>query len=40
MATVAVFGTLDTKGREHAFIAERIRGRGHGTLLILSLIHI
>ena len=34
MATVAVFGTLDTKGREHAFIAERIRGRGHGTLLI------
>lgn len=34
MATIAVLGTLDTKGREHAFVAERIRSRGHGTLLI------
>ena len=30
MATIAVLGTLDTKGREHAFVAELIRGRGHG----------
>ncbi|MFM8705927.1 MAG: Tm-1-like ATP-binding domain-containing protein [Planctomycetia bacterium] len=34
MATIAVLGTLDTKGREHAFVAERIRARGHATLLI------
>jgi len=34
MATIAVLGTLDTKGREHAFVAERIRGRGHRALLI------
>jgi len=34
MATIAVLGTLDTKGREHAFVAERIRARGHKTLLI------
>jgi uncharacterized protein (UPF0261 family) len=34
MATIAVLGTLDTKGREHAFVAERIRARGHGVLLI------
>jgi uncharacterized protein (UPF0261 family) len=34
MATIAILGTLDTKGREHAFVAERIRGRGHQTLLI------
>ena len=34
MATIAVLGTLDTKGREHAFVAERIRGRGHQALLI------
>lgn len=34
MATIAVLGTLDTKGREHAFVAERIRGRGHHALLI------
>ncbi len=34
MATIAVLGTLDTKGREHAFVAERIRSRGHATLLI------
>ena len=34
MATIAVLGTLDTKGREHAFVAERIRARGHRALLI------
>lgn len=34
MATIAVLGTLDTKGREHAFVAERIRSRGHQVLLI------
>ncbi|MFM7413625.1 MAG: Tm-1-like ATP-binding domain-containing protein, partial [Planctomycetota bacterium] len=34
MATIAVLGTLDTKGREHAFVAETIRARGHATLLI------
>jgi uncharacterized protein (UPF0261 family) len=34
MATIAVLGTLDTKGLEHAFVAERIRELGHQTLLI------
>jgi uncharacterized protein (UPF0261 family) len=34
MATIAVLGTLDTKGHEHAFVAERIRARGHRPLLI------
>lgn len=34
MATIAVLGTLDTKGHEHAFIAERIREHGHQPLLI------
>ncbi len=34
MATIAVLGTLDTKGHEHAFLAERIREHGHQTLLI------
>lgn len=34
MATVAVLGTLDSKGEEHAFVAERIRARGHRVLLI------
>jgi len=33
-ATIAVLGTLDTKGREHAFLAERIHERGHEVLLI------
>jgi len=31
---IAILGTLDTKGHEHAFVAERIRERGHETLLI------
>lgn len=34
MATIAVLGTLDTKGVEHAFVAERIREHGHSTVLI------
>lgn len=34
MATIAVLGTLDTKGHEHAFVAQRIRELGHETLLI------
>ncbi len=34
MKTIAVLGTLDSKGHEHAFVAELIRQRGHRTLLI------
>jgi uncharacterized protein (UPF0261 family) len=34
MATIALLGTLDTKGDEHGFVAEQIRTRGHGTLII------
>lgn len=34
MATIAVLGTFDTKGEEHGYVAELIRARGHGTLLI------
>lgn len=34
MSTIAVLGTLDSKGAEHAFVAEVIRARGHKTLLV------
>ncbi|MDP7106892.1 MAG: Tm-1-like ATP-binding domain-containing protein [Roseibacillus sp.] len=34
MSTIAVLGTLDSKGTEHAFVAEQIRARGHDVLLI------
>jgi uncharacterized protein (UPF0261 family) len=34
MATIAVLGTFDTKGQEHAYVAELIRKRGHEVLLI------
>lgn len=34
MKTIAVLGTLDTKGDEHGYVAEIIRSRGHRTLLI------
>jgi len=34
MPTIAVLGTLDTKGAEHAFVAEQIRSRGQQTLII------
>ncbi len=34
MSTIAVIGTLDSKGQEHAFVAAEIRKRGHAVLLI------
>ena len=34
MATILVLGTLDTKGAEHAFVAEQIRARGHQAILV------
>ena len=34
MATIALLGTMDTKGDEHGFVAEQIRARGHRTLII------
>src|SRR5258705_3017988 len=34
MSTIAILGTLDTKGAEHGFVAEQIRARGHQTLVI------
>ena len=34
MATIALLGTMDTKGEEHAFVADRIRERGHQVLII------
>jgi uncharacterized protein (UPF0261 family) len=34
MAAIAVLGTFDTKGAEHAFLAECIRRRRHDVLLI------
>ena len=34
MATIAVLGTMDTKGEEHAFVADLIKQRGHKVLVI------
>ena len=34
MSTIAVLGTFDTKGEEHAYVADLIRERGHQALLI------
>ena len=34
MGTIAVLGTLDSKGHEHAFVAACIRDHGHDALLI------
>src|SRR5262245_39723002 len=34
MATIAILGTMDSKGLEHAFVAERIRERGHRPFVI------
>lgn len=34
MSTIAILGTLDSKGEEHAFVAEIVRSRGHVPLLI------
>src|ERR1051325_5175322 len=34
MATIAILGTMDSKGVEHAFVAERIKERGHRVFVI------
>lgn len=34
MATIAILGTMDTKGDEHGYVAKLIRARGHRTLVI------
>jgi len=34
MSTIAILGTLDSKGEEHGYVAEFIRSRGHMPLLI------
>ena len=34
MSTIALLGTMDTKGHEHSFVAGQIRARGHQTLII------
>jgi uncharacterized protein (UPF0261 family) len=34
MPTIAILGTMDTKGDEHAFVAELIRQRGHQVLVV------
>lgn len=34
MATIAVIGTLDSKGHEHAYLAKQITSRGHHVLMI------
>jgi uncharacterized protein (UPF0261 family) len=34
MPTIAILGTMDTKGVEHAFVADCIRQQGHGVLII------
>ena len=34
MSTIALLGTLDTKGAEYAFVRECLHQRGHDTLLI------
>ena len=34
MPTIAILGTMDTKGGEHGFVADLIRERGHSVLVI------
>jgi uncharacterized protein (UPF0261 family) len=34
MPTIAILGTMDTKGGEHGFVADLIRQRGHDVLVI------
>ena len=34
MATIALLGTMDSKGVEYGFVADQIRQRGHGSLII------
>lgn len=33
-STIAILGTLDTKGEEHGYVADLIRARGHRTFVI------
>jgi len=34
MATIAILGTMDTKGVEHGYVAQQIRKRGHQALIV------
>ena len=34
MPTIAILGTMDTKGVEHGFVADVIKKRGHNVLVI------
>ena len=34
MPTIAILGTMDTKGVEHGYVADLIKQRGHGVLVI------
>ena len=34
MPTIAILGTMDTKGEEHAFVAREIQKRGHQVLVV------
>ena len=34
MPTIAILGTMDTKGVEHGYVADLIRQRGHAVLVI------
>lgn len=34
MGTIAILGTMDTKGDEHGYVAKLIRAKGHQTLVI------
>jgi len=40
MATVVLLGTLDTKGREYAFLRERLREHGVDVLLVDAGVHV
>src|SRR5688572_33087740 len=33
MATIAILGTMDTKGEEHGYVADIIREKGHSALV-------
>src|SRR5262245_3639953 len=34
MATIAILGTMDTKGEEHAFVTEQVKERGHKGMVV------
>lgn len=34
MPTIAILGTMDSKGEEHGFVADQIRRRGHQVLIV------